>query len=222
MSRVSLSLVAYVDPAETPVVIAGANMLSECLGVAAGGGPWPVALQFGAPGAPVRLATAPSAVILSLLPEASAADAFTAVEARWRERVRQASEIGAPVFVCTVFRHVAERTTAEGASRLERIRRLNLLAVQLSHELGVFVVDLDRALAHLGARTLQTDYRLGGSRAATVGAHQIAWSVLSFGLDPSAVPPELQERARSILDQLDRIDGLIERREALLAGQIRG
>ena len=84
------------------------------------------------------------------------------------------------------------------------------MAIRLSHALGVWVIDWDRALAHVGARALSCDYRLGGRLAAEVAGHQVAWALLSYGID--AAPPQAQERAKTFHGDLQRIDALIERR----------
>jgi hypothetical protein len=119
---------------------------------------------------------------------------------------------GAPVFVVNVFRHVAGRAGDGSPSPvLERIRRLDLMAVRLSRELGIGVVDIDRAFAHIGARALGSDYRMSGVLAAEVAGHTLAWSLLSFGLD-DALDPELQEKARAALGPLSDINAIVGRR----------
>ena len=64
-----------------------------------------------------------------------------------------------------------------------RIRRLNLLVTEISRETGLFVIDLDRELADIGANNLKTDYLLAGSLATAVAANCIAKTVISYGLD---------------------------------------
>ncbi len=108
----------------------------------------------------------------------------------------------ARIFLCNVFRHVPDqpaycRGATEGLA--ERIRRFNLLAIELSQETGLFLVDLDRTLAQHGARELQTDYRLGGPAAAAVGAQVLVWTLLKAGLD-EFLPPELQTEALANLE----------------------
>ena len=96
---------------------------------------------------------------------------------------------------------------------LERIRRLNRLAAELSRETGAYVADIDRAFAHIGARTLRSDYRLQGRLAAEVGGHAIAWTLLSGPLD-DWIEPEIQQAARTFLGGLQQIDALVNRRLA--------
>ena len=210
---------ALVDAAERPAVIVAAQLLSEGLGAAAGAGPWPVQLNFRpADGAPV-LDPLPTAIITSLLPEAATADEpLAGREARWNAWLTRLQATGAPVFLCLVFRQVADRPRDGGPSPvLERIRRLNRMALDLSHRTGATVIDIDRALAHVGARALASDYRLGSESAAEVAGHTIAWSLLSDGLDTVA-PPEIQERARGFLGDLQQINTLVMRRQAGRAG----
>jgi hypothetical protein len=207
---------ACVDPAEHPALVAGAEQLGECLLVATGVA-WPVQVRLLAPGStPLPPAGALAFTIFSLLPETQRLDEPIAVtDRRWRDTLRPFVERGSAVFVCTVFRSTGEPSTAAGAASalLERIRRLNLLAVELSHALGVWVIDFDRALAHVGARALQSDYRLGGRLAAEVAGHQIVWSLLAHGLD-DGVSPQAQETAKTFHGDLQRIDALIRRRLA--------
>jgi hypothetical protein len=208
-----ISIDALVDPAERPGLIAAAEQLSVCLGEAAGGQAWPVSLQFLPPGAEIATSPAAPAVIVSLLPEVYRVDeAIAETEARWRIYLDRLQASGAPVFVRTVFRHVSDRV-GDGVTSpvLERIRRLNRMAVGLSHELGVAVIDIDRAFAHIGGRELKTDYRLAGVLAAEVSGHTTVWSLLSFGLDDT-IDPELQEKAKTILGALHEKDGLLDRR----------
>ena len=154
-----------------------------------------------------------SVVVLSLIQEVDRDEPFSATETRLRARLTELVGSGAPVLVCTVFRQVAERRTPEGSGRLERIRRLNRLTAELSHDLGVTVVDIDRAFAHIGGRVLASDYRLGGRLAAEVAGHTLVWSLLSLGLD-EVISPEVQERAMAFHGGLREINRLVSRRLA--------
>jgi hypothetical protein len=119
------------------------------------------------------------------------------------------------VFVCTIFRHVAagaaSQAPADGIRLVERIRRLNLLAAELSHDSGVGVLDLDRVLAHIGARELQSDYRLSGRIVAEVAGHAIVAGLLAVGLD-DIVPPDVQQRAQQYQGNLWGIYAYVDRR----------
>ena len=135
-------------------------------------------------------------------------------KSRWRSYLGRLQATGRPVFVRTVFRHVRDRAGEAGATQLlERIRRLNRMAVELSHELGVGVIEIDRAFAHIGGRALESDYLLMGPLAAEVSGHTTVWSLLSFGLDDT-IDPRLQEMAKTLLGGLNRIDAFVSRRLA--------
>jgi hypothetical protein len=202
-----------VAPAERPGVVAAAELLSESLVAASGRERWPVRIQFHPAGEQIAPAAGVSAIVLSLLPEAERPDEpIAATEARWRAQLDPLLASGAPVFLRTVFRHAPERAR-DGTPTpvLERIRRLNRMAADLSHALGVGVIDIDRSFAHIGGRILQTDWRMGGVLASEVAGHTMAWSLLSFGLD-DAVDPALQEKAREALGGLSQIDAVVSRR----------
>ena len=105
------------------------------------------------------------------------------------------------VFICTVFRRVPTNEI-DAQSRLIMIRRLNLLAAELSRETGFFVVDLDRSLADIGAAKIETDYRLQGAYAEAVVAREIALAVVSAGLD-AFLPFEVQDAAKLSIGQTE-------------------
>jgi hypothetical protein len=88
------------------------------------------------------------------------------------------------VVVLTIFRHVdfGEDFTMN-QQRLVRIRRLNLIATELSRKFGVFVADIDRDLADIGGRVLGTDYRLGGAAALAAASHSLTACILINALD---------------------------------------
>jgi hypothetical protein len=126
-------------------------------------------------------------LITSLLPEVAHYSLdWPDVEKMLRRRFEAVMSSGySAVFLCTVFRHVPIREPGD-KSKLVRVRRLNLLAAELSRELGVFVIDLDRALTDVGAKSLETDYQLSGRYAAGIVAKNIALAVVSVGLDDYA------------------------------------
>ncbi len=100
---------------------------------------------------------------------------LTAAAIHWSRIIAEIQRTsGASVFLCNVFRHVPGgspyRYFRTPPSLGERIRRFNLLAADLSHDTGIYIVDLDRALADRGADALKTDYRLMGEAAASLGA----------------------------------------------------
>ena len=123
------------------------------------------------------------------------------IEARWRHRVDTLMAASAhPVFLCTILRHVARRPEATGEPTreriLKRIRRLNLMIAELSQATGVGVIDIDRTLAHIGARALQTDYRLTGSMGAETAGRVIVSALLDTGLDDLVDLDRLNEARR--------------------------
>ena len=210
-----IAIEARIAPAEQAALIAGAEQLSEHLSIAIGGQAWPVRLNLTPPGAPLGDGPAPHVIVSSMLPEVGRlSDPMAEVEARWRAELERLTASGAVVFVCTVFRHLADRPKDGAASALlERIRRLNRLAMDLSNTFGVGVIDFDRDLAHLGGRQLRSDYRLGGLLAAEVAGHAVAWALPAFGLD-AVVEPATQEAAKTALGDMRGIDALLNRRLA--------
>lgn len=203
---------AQAVPSENQGLIAAAEMLSECLGTAVGGTAWPVKLEVNAPGAGLA-PSPPGVLILSLLHEVEQADEPIAeTQRRWDAALQPHLARGVPLFLRTIFRHIADAPRDGTQSpMLERIRRLNRMIVGLSHTHGVGVIDIDRSCAHFGARPLQTDWRLGGALAAEVAGHATAWSLLSQGLD-EVIEPDHQEKARAKLGSLHQLRALVERR----------
>ncbi len=197
MSPSPIIIEAVVHPAERSVLAAASGELADCLSRASDT-PYSVTLEvadaLGANGPHVQRRAIRVASLLLEMP--GRAESLSDTAARWRGWISALGERDiVSTFVCTIFRHVAGRADA---SVIERIRRLNLLATELSHDTGVNVVDIDRALAFVGARALRTDYRLGGAAAAKLAAHIIVSSILMAGLD-DFFPPETQERAKEVL-----------------------
>ena len=207
---------AIVTPAERPALIAASEQLGESLTAATGDGA-NVRLRFPTALAAIDLGEPPDLVVMSMLGDAlSAAEPITAVESRWRNQLQsfQSSATTANVFVCTIFRHVPgslDSSDQHDTPSVERIRRLNLLAAELSHDLGIAVVDVDRVFAHIGARSLHADYRMNGAMAAETAAYAIVSSVLASGLD-DLIAPDVQERARQHQGKLSQIGKLLNRR----------
>lgn len=120
----------------------------------------------------------PAIAAISLLPEVDGPRRpLGDVAERLRSDIRSLEKSKTRVFLCNIFRACVDEQL------LERIRRLNLLAAEISHETGAGVIDVDRSFAHLGARTLETDYRLEGRRAAELGGKVIAEMLLAYGID---------------------------------------
>jgi hypothetical protein len=215
-SPVPLLIEAVLDEAERPALTATKEQLEECLGTAAGIR-WPIRLVFRESVSAIDWSERPTVVLASFLPMvARRGEPISSIEARWRTDFGALMERAVPaVFVCTVFRYVAnEAINGSPDMRLltvERIRRLNLLAAELSHDVGISVIDFDRVFAHFGARALRTDFRLAGAVAAEVAAHTTVSSILAAGLD-DFIPPDVQERAKAAHGGLGRIDALIAHR----------
>ncbi len=215
----TLLIDAIVDESERPALVAAGEQLAEGL-TAASGGSWPVAVRFRASLAAVDSQDQPAVVVASLLPELHRVEeSLAAIDARWRAQLQSlAGEPRPEVLICTIFRHVAEVKSDERPDRRtalrERIRRLNLLAIDLSHDTGASLADFDRVFAHLGARPLATDHRLAGRAAAEVAAYTIVSGIIGLGLD-EAMSPELQEQVRQFQGPLWDIGKLVERRLAL-------
>jgi len=205
---------AVVDEVERPALVAAAEQLGGSLS-AVSEKPIEVRLNFVSSFEAIDTKRPVTLVIASLLPDVSRDESMASTEARWRRQLSPLAALpGLSVLLCTVFRHVPRGASAEHAdaraTTVERIRGLNLLATALSHDTGAGVIDIDRTFAHLGARALDTDYRLSGTVATRVAAHTIAWSVLSAGLD-DAITPEILEGATQFLGPLWQIGDLLNR-----------
>ncbi len=205
----SIDIEAVVADQERPAVAAGMEQLVECL-YAGCGDTWTVRVALRPNPAAIDVRRA-QIIIASFVPEVASDEPLRQLEKRWRATLSLLVQAGIPrIFVGTVFRHVANQIGQKDGT-IERIRRLNMLAIELSHDLGIGVVDIDRAFAHWGARALQTDYRLTGRIAAEVAGHTMVASMLSIGLD-GIVPAEIQERARQFHGDLWTMDRRIQRR----------
>jgi hypothetical protein len=154
---------------------------------AALGQPWPISLSCGPP----ELVPAPplDLVLVSLLHEALPPYApMPEVTARWHQALEAFAPLGAPLLLCNVFRHVPPQPFGpEAPSReviLDRVRRLNLLAIELSHRHALDLADIDRGLAYLGARPLQTGFLLRGGKGIQMAADIIAGAALQGDFPP--------------------------------------
>ncbi|MGO8910563.1 MAG: hypothetical protein ACLQDM_14760 [Bradyrhizobium sp.] len=214
---VTISVRAVVDNNERAAVSQTAMLLESSLG-AASGRPVTVRCQFAASLDALQGFEEPGITVISLLPEvANYREPWAEVEKRLRQQCQALmSADGAVVFLCTVFRHVATGDSADPA-RLVRIRRLDLLAAELSRETGLFIVDLDRSLADIGASKLHTDYRLAGECASEAAGKFIALAVLSAGLD-AYLPFEVQDAARATVAniQLNLSGPMVAKRDMVL------
>jgi hypothetical protein len=190
-----IRLRAFVGPTEVPIVNNAARLLVEVLAWAGAEAP-EVGVEFAGSLAELSAAGADVA-IASMLPEVEAArQDWQGAEPRLaRDYQVLAQRGGRLTFLCTVFRHVPAELDEEVRTALRlTLRRLGLLAVHVSHADGLNLIDLDRALAHVGARSLGTDYRLTGIPARKAAGRAIARAILAAGLD-EWVAPEIQDRA---------------------------
>jgi len=139
--------------------------------------------------------------IISLLGELLDRDtSFKEISEKYHNRIQVLVGNGNPVFICSIFRHVPNETSTLPTERIwmkERIARLNLLAAELSQSWGVNVIDIDRNLAHLGARKLSADYLLRSKVSTLLSGHVILDALLAAGLD-LVVADECLEMARRL------------------------
>lgn len=203
-------ILAIVDTCERPAVELGARLLDGYLARAGAEPLRPIAVTFAGIGEHAG-ATTPDIVIASLMTELDDPHASARAPARWATHLGTLRAHGAPVFLCTIFRHVTGRGSDLRADEtLAAIRRLNLLAVELSHAHAAGVIDIDRSMAHFGARTLRSDFRLTGRGAEVVAGHAIAHALLGYGIDALG-DPVTQDKARGLLGGLERVIELLQR-----------
>lgn len=199
-ARRALLIEAAVTPNEEAVIVAAADVLARAL-TEADGQSWTCEHRFHADAGALAGAGGRSVILMTSL-----LGWITPLETPWasiERSIRSAYEAlcahGHPVMILTILRHVEPGDDRARAERIRiRIRRLNLLATEISRELGPFVIDLDRVLANLGARRLQTDYQLIGSMARDVAGSAVALCVIANALDDLATV-EVQTRARDII-----------------------
>jgi len=210
----SIVIDVAVADSERPAIAAMAEQLAECLGTASGR-PWNVETRLRDGVEAIDSAGGATLAVASLLPElARTGEAYDALQARWRALLDALARRGVPAVICTIFRHVArprDGSPDKAAETIERIRRLDLVAAELSHDTGASVADVDRALAHMGARQLSTDHRLGGPLAAEAAAWTIVAALLDGPLD-QVVDPDVLQRAQSLQGTVWDVDRVVNRR----------
>jgi hypothetical protein len=196
-----IPILAVVTDNERAIVEAAAGHLAQALSQTSGAA-WTCRCDFAPDLSAAVRATAGSVVITSLhVPLARLDMPWSDTEQDLRASYAALSEAGDPIMICTILRHVEAAGDPEKADRIRlRLRRLNLLATELSREYGALVIDLDRILADIGARRLQTDYRLGGAAAVDVAGKAVALSVVANALDAFA-PVDVQDAARGVLEK---------------------
>jgi hypothetical protein len=194
-----ISLAAYVSRNEREAVELAAGHIARALGQASAA-TWTCDCIF-CPDLETLHQRSDSAIIVtSLLPELENISLpWPQIDQRLRAAYIALCEPGKPVFICTILRHVGQDEAPETTDALMiRIRRLNLLAAEISRETGAFVIDLDRVLADIGSRRLQTNYRLEGKATAEIYGQFIAETVIANALDAYA-SFEIQDAAVALL-----------------------
>ena len=211
---VSIQIIAQVSAAERAGMQTGAEFLSSSMKAVRQGITQPMKLAFVDESADPNVLPMGQVFILSMQTElARPAEDMDAVMARWMSRLEALKARPGLLFLCNIFRLADEPVQPGGSSDLvARIRRLNLIAIQLSHATGVNIIDVDRVLAYFGQRVFRCDYRLDNPRAADAVGHAVASAILSSGPD-DIIEPVDQEKARQALGDIDSLPRLIRRRE---------
>ena len=150
----TITLKAMVDRGEQAAVSQAAALLESALSTAAGR-PVVVRCRFEASLESLNASGDASVAITSLLPEVSSHPLpWAAVAERLSEDYRRLAdpESAEPiaVFVCTVFRNIPA-DAVDAQSRLIRIRRLNLLAAELSREFPAAAIGVYRLLCEIAS-----------------------------------------------------------------------
>lgn len=194
-----ISIVALVAEGERPAVELGAAHIARAMGQAAGT-PWTIDVSFASDWHELLRSGEGQIVVTSLLTELGrSGETWPQSAERMRKAYGTLAQVGVPIFICTILRHIARTNEPEADAALRlHIRRLNFLAAEISRETRAYVIDVDRVLADIGARSLQTDYRLGGQAAAEIAGHFIALTLINNAFDDS-VSYELQDAAKDVL-----------------------
>jgi hypothetical protein len=197
MEKSNLSIAAFVSEGEQAAIQSAADYLARALSEAADVA-WTCDVAF-SPDMDALQHQAAAIIVTSLLPEvAHHGTPWPESEQRLRKTYAALVKRDVPLFICTVLRHVDDDDEAQVVSQRVRIRQLNLLAAEISRETRSYVIDLDRVVADIGARRLQTDYRLSGQAAADMAGHFVALTLVNNALD-ALVSFEVQDAARAIL-----------------------
>lgn len=186
----AIRLRAFVGATEAPAVEDAARRLTEALAAAGAAAP-AVSVEFVASLSDLGDRARTEVAIVSLLPEVEAAlRDWPATEARLtRDYTALARPDAELLFLCTAFRHAPPDLEEDARIALRlAIRRLDYLAVQMSHATGLNVIDLDRIFAHIGATGLETDYRLTGSAATEAAGAAMAAAILEAGIEERLSP----------------------------------
>jgi hypothetical protein len=199
-SAYHIPIVAVVTPDERLVVERAAEDLADALSQATGQ-PWTCHCHF----VPALNAVAPvpadSVIITSLGVSLARPDRpWMEIERELEQSYAALCQTGVPVLICTLLRHVGEEGDPGAVAHTRRrIRQLNLLATELSRAYGALIIDLDRVLADIGARRLNTDYRLRGAQAINLAGIAVAQCVTADALD-AFVDVDAQQAAHALLE----------------------
>lgn len=177
-SRPVMPVTAIVSDAERAGIAAAGQQLAEALS-AGSGVAWQVRLHF----ASFEDGDIPpeAAIVTSLHHDVDGAEPVDRIAERWQARIRRHRAAGhGRILLCNLFRHVQEPSPA--GITIERLRRLNQLAINLSRTAGIEIVDVDRLLALFGARAIETDYRCDSAAARRLVGHAIAAAILDGDL----------------------------------------
>jgi hypothetical protein len=200
-----LRIEAVVGDGEHLALSGAIEELRHCF-AAASGGAFPIELRIHSALSAIKVVSRPTLIVTSLLLELTEPEKpLAAIEARLRSAISALIRDGvSAIFLCTVFRRIEPATKAidpgAAAACMERIRRLNFLAAELSHDFDIYVIDFDRSFAHIGGRSLGTDFNLNGSAAVQAAKHVIASTLFAAGLD-DFYPSELWDEVTAIYDQ---------------------
>ena len=185
----AIVIAAAVDACEQPVLRRAAVILQDALD-ACGAEDATVSVTFAESLSAVVREPAPAFVVASLLPELAGSEPVAAVDIRWRTALAALPATFPPVLICTIFRHVDPSLDhARREALREHIRRLSLMAMEISHDTGANVIDFDRTLAHVGGRTLESGCRFESDAAIEVGARALVRGMLAVARDET-IPPE--------------------------------
>jgi hypothetical protein len=210
----TVPILAAVTSNEQAVVERAALDLAKALGQATGES-WTCPCTFAPEFDRLVGATSGSIVVTSLHLAMTDVDRpWPEVEQELHDSYSALCEAGDTVLICTILRHVDAAEDFERAARIRRrIRKLNLLATELSRLYGAFVIDFDRVLADVGARRLETDFRLGGTVAMAFAGKTVAICIAANALDAFA-PEKAQSAACAILVE-DRPAAGLDTREMM-------
>lgn len=193
MNEADFRLVAAVPESGRRPILFAAEQLALCL-QAAQGKRCPIRVRF--IGRDDDHIPAGAALIATLVDDVATSAPIEDVEREWRARVARFRCAGHDrVLLCTVFRSVRDRVG--GSDKLERIRRLNQLLLELSRTENAEVVDVDRLLSLCGARTLDTDFSCSTELAARLAGHAVTAAILN-GEFAEKLGPAVQQRAAGL------------------------